>query len=56
MTYKLCKRVIENTSYTSQEHKNEMQKNLDVFLLNNRLDEGEYTELTALLAAKEIVA
>lgn len=56
ITYTYCKKVIENTAYTSQEQKDEMQLKLDVFLLNNRVDEAQYNELTALLMAKPIVA
>lgn len=55
MTYTLCKRVIENTTYTSQDQKNEMQMKLDVFLLNNRFDnQDQYSELTQLLEDKVI--
>lgn len=56
LTYTNCKSVITNTTYTSQEQKEEMQAKLDVFFLNNRLSEPQYQELTALLAAKPIVA
>jgi hypothetical protein len=56
MTYTYCKKVIENTTYTTQAQKDEMQMKLDVFLLNNRINQDQYNELTALLAAKPIVA
>lgn len=56
MTYIYCKKVIEKTDYASHEQKDEMQVKLDVFLLNNRITEEQYTELTALLASKEIAA
>ena len=56
MTYTYCKRVIENKTYASQEQKDEMQLKLDVFLLNDRINQDQYNELTALLAAKPIVA
>ena len=56
MTYTYCKKVISGTIYKSQDEKNEMQQKLDVFLLNDRFGEVQYTELTTLLAAKEIVA
>lgn len=46
MTYTLCKKVIENGTYGTKE---EMQVKLDVFLLNNRITQEQYTELTALL-------
>lgn len=53
-TYTLCKKVIENTKYRSQEQKNEMHFKLDVFLLNNRINQDEYNELTQLLINKPI--
>lgn len=53
-TYTLCKTVIKNTEYKSQEQKDEMQFKLDVFLLNNRIKQTEYNELTQLLADKPI--
>jgi hypothetical protein len=56
MTYTYCKRLIENTTYTSQEQKDEMQLKLDVFLLNNRISDVQYNELTQLLAEKPITA
>lgn len=56
MTYIYCKKVITNTVYTGQQQKDEMQEKLDVFLLNNRITQDQYTELTEQLAAKEIVA
>lgn len=56
MTYTYCKKVIENTTYTSQAQKDEMQIKLDVFLLNNRITQEQYNELTVLLASKPIVA
>ena len=55
-TYNTAKKVIENTQYTSQEQKDEMQEKLDVFLLNNRLNQGQYNELTTMLAEKPIAA
>lgn len=55
MTYKICKRLIENTNYKSQEEKDDMQVKLDVFLLNNRITKEEYEELINLLNEKEIV-
>ena len=56
MTYTYSKRVIENTTYATQAKKDEMQLKLDVFLLNNRITQDNYSELTALLAAKPVVA
>jgi len=55
MTYKICKLTIENTNYQTQAEKDEMQVKLDVFLLNNRLTQGEYEELTNLLNSKSLV-
>ena len=55
MTYKICKLIIENTNYQTQAEKDEMQVKLDVFLLNNRLTQGEYEELTNLLNSKLLV-
>lgn len=56
MTYKICKLTIEITNYKTQAEKDEMQVKLDVFLLNDRLTQAEYEELTQLLAEKPIVA
>jgi len=56
MTYKICKLVIESTNYKTQAEKDEMQVKLDVFLLNNRLTQGEYEELTNLLNFKPLVS
>lgn len=53
-TYNTAKKVIENTQYTSQEQKDEMQEKLDIFLLNNRLNQAQYSELTTMLAEKHI--
>ena len=47
MTYIFCKKIIQNGTYGTKE---EMQLKLDVFLLNNRLTQEEYEELTNLLA------
>jgi len=55
MIYKICKLIIENTNYKTQAEKDEMQVKLDVFLLNNRLTQGEYEELTNLLNSKSLV-
>lgn len=48
-TYTLCKRVIENKTYKSKE---DMLFKLDVFLLNDRIDQAQYDELTALLSSQ----
>lgn len=45
MTYRNCKKIIENGRY----EKEDMTNKLDVFLLNNRITEAEYTELIGLL-------
>lgn len=49
MTYTLCKKLIENDRYGTKE---EMMTKLDVFLLNNRITQEQYTELVALLESK----
>lgn len=54
MTYTYCKTVIVNTTYMSQEQKDEMQIKLDVFLLNDRINQDRYNELTSMLADKPI--
>jgi hypothetical protein len=46
MTYIYCKKVIQNGTYGTKE---EMQIKLDVFLLNNRITQENYDELTAML-------
>ena len=46
LTYKACKSLIERQTYVSKE---DMQTKLDIFLLNNRLSQAEYDELTARL-------
>lgn len=50
MTYKLCLKVIEKGTYGTKE---EMQEKLDIFLLNNRIDNDEYKELVNLLDTKQ---
>lgn len=54
MTYNLCKKVIINTEYQTQEQKDDMQLKLDVFLLNNRITQDNYNELTQMLKDKPI--
>lgn len=56
MTYTYCRKVADNTTYKSQSQKDEMQVKLDVFLLNDRITQEQYTDLAELLAAKEITA
>ena len=48
MTYRLCKTVIQNKAYKTV---GEMELKLDVFLLNNRINQDEYNELIDLLGA-----
>lgn len=52
MTYKICKIIITNTNYKEREEKDNMKVKLDVFLLNERITQEEYEELTNLLAEK----
>lgn len=47
LTYKACKSMIDRKSYI---YKDDMQSKLDIFLLNNRLTQLEYDELTKQLA------
>ena len=49
MTYTICRQLIERAIYTSQAQKDDMQLKLDVFLLNNRLSQDQYNELTQIL-------
>jgi len=48
MTYIYCKKVIQNGTYGTRE---EMLIKLDVFLLNNRITQEQYTELVGMLPA-----
>ena len=45
MTYTLCKKMIQSGNYV----KEDMLAKLDVFLLNNRINETQYNELVALM-------
>lgn len=54
MAYIVCKKLIELKAFT-QEEANDLQNKLDVFLLNSRLTQAEYEELTALLVSKTVV-
>ncbi len=49
LTYRACKSMIDRKSYTSKE---DMQTKLDIFLLNDRLAQAEYDELTQQLASQ----
>lgn len=53
MTYTVCKKLIELKNYT-QEQADDLQSKIDVFLLNDRLTQEEYEELTEFLASKVI--
>ena len=46
MTYKLCKKIIENKTYKNKE---DMLDKLDVFLLNNRITDAQYNELVKMI-------
>lgn len=46
LTYRACKSMVDRQSYVSKE---DMQTKLDIFLLNNRLTQAEYDELTQQL-------
>ncbi|WP_192797518.1 hypothetical protein [Psychrobacillus glaciei] len=48
MTYSNCKEVIVNRTFGTKE---ELLVKLDVFLLNNRIAQDQYNELTDLLNA-----
>jgi len=48
LTYIYCKKVIANGTYGLKE---DMMMKLDVFLLNNRITQEQYTELVGLLNA-----
>ncbi|MGE6261058.1 hypothetical protein ACQKCU_24825 [Heyndrickxia sporothermodurans] len=48
MTYIACKTLIERKSYASID---DMQTKLDIFLLNDRLSQNQYNELTSQLNA-----
>ena len=59
MTYKNCKKVIENqikrrnaeiiTAEEYETFKSDMTNKLDVFLLNNRITKEQYTELVGIM-------
>ncbi len=48
MTYTYCKKVIANKTYGTVE---DMRIKLDVFLLNDRITQEQYNELTGMLTA-----
>lgn len=51
MTYTVCKRLIENKTFT-EESKSDMLIKMDVFLLHDRINQNEYDELVQLLDTK----
>lgn len=56
MTYRNCKKLIENATKKgtkTPEYIEDIQQKLDVFLLNNRLTEEEYTELVNMLTSTD---
>lgn len=50
ITYIFCKKVIANGTYGTKE---DMMIKLDVFLLNDRINQAEYNELVELLEQEE---
>lgn len=48
LTYTVCKRLIENGNY----EKEDMMTKLDIFLLNDRITEVQYSELVSLIQNK----
>lgn len=49
MTYRLCKKVIENSINRGTLDKDDMLVKLDTFLLAGRITETEYTELVEMV-------
>jgi hypothetical protein len=45
MTYTLCKKLITSGNY----EKDDMLNKLDVFLLNDRINDAQYNELVTLI-------
>ncbi len=45
MTYTVCKRLIENGNYERED----MLTKLDIFLLNDRITQEQYSELAGLM-------
>ena len=50
MTYTYCKSIIERGKFDAQD----MKDKLDVFLLNNRISQEQYTELVKMVDAKAV--
>lgn len=56
MTYRNCKKLIDMAAKKGTktlEYIEDIQQKLDVFLLNNRLTEEEYTELVNMLTSTD---
>lgn len=51
MTYKICKKLIEIKDFDI-EAKDDLLGKLDVFLLNDRINQEQYEELITLLGAE----
>ena len=55
MTHYYCKKIIENMKTLTGEElamkKEDMAIKLDIFLLNNRITQDQYTELVGMLNA-----
>ena len=49
MTYIFCKKVIQNGTYGTVE---DMMIKLDVFLLNDRITQEQYSELVGMLTSQ----
>lgn len=52
ITYKNCKKLVERkmaNGTINAEWVNNMKEKMDIFLLNNRVTESEYTELLKML-------
>lgn len=53
MIYALCKKVIESPSFNYEAEHESMQSKLDVYLLGNRINTEQYTELVDLMDSKK---
>lgn len=51
MTYKNCKKLIEAGRFERED----MLMKLDIFLLNNRISQGEYEELVGLMGNNKLM-
>ena len=50
--YNLCRRIIQGTTYRSQEQKDEMQERIDILYANGSFDTDSYKDLTQMLSDK----